>query len=154
MAAYRQTVGTLAGSFRDREDRPVSSAQITLRPENTFYKECIGYPDDQGRFSFQLPPGTYEIEIADQGRQTITNKVTVKAKGSAAFNPVMTVASAILFDVRDERAAAPPARSSSTAPTIPLPWTSARSLVLTAARTSITPKKAVSASAFPRALTK
>ncbi|MDB6034454.1 MAG: hypothetical protein JWM16_4792, partial [Verrucomicrobiales bacterium] len=103
VTAFRvEPVGTFTGTIKDRAGVPVTTAQIMLRPENTYYKECIGYTDEKGRFSFQLPPGVYEIELTDQGRQSISNKIALKAKGSTTFSPVMTVASAIVFNIHDE----------------------------------------------------
>lgn len=103
VAARRGEVGTVSGIVRDKQGAPVTTAQITVRSPREFARSAgIGYPDEQGRFTFALPAGDFEVTFDDQGRESVTRQVTVKPNETQSVDSEMAMASAMEFDIRDE----------------------------------------------------
>ncbi|HEY0456623.1 MAG TPA: CehA/McbA family metallohydrolase, partial [Verrucomicrobiae bacterium] len=102
VAAYVGNYGTISGTLKDKQGKAVTSATIKIHTDEAFPRECIAYPDAKGEFNFAFPAGKYEIEIADLGRKSLTNRIDLKYKGSSELDSVMSVASGIVFDIRDE----------------------------------------------------
>lgn len=98
VAAFRGEAGTVAGSIKQDDGSPVTTAGLQLKTDR---KPLPAYPDDKGEFSFALAPGSYEFELTDIGRDTQPVKVEVKAGETARLDLTMKSASAIEFDVKD-----------------------------------------------------
>lgn len=98
VAAQRGPTGTVAGIIKDKKGSGIGTASVAITLGE---KKVVAYPDSQGRFSFHLPPGNYVAEIADLGRETVTQNLTVSDNGQTALNVMMSPATAITIDVRD-----------------------------------------------------
>lgn len=95
--------GHVKGDVRDKGGAPVSSAQLLIRQAGeTVITNCLAYPDNEGRFSFGLPPGQYEIEVMDTGRGSLRKPVTVSAGQETNLHYRLPELSRVEFDIRDE----------------------------------------------------
>jgi len=102
VAAQHGPVGKVSGVVRDATGAPALDAQISLRPLGAAGRALgIAYPDAQGRYAFSAPPGEYEVEFSDLGRESLTRKITVTAARPEVLEVTMSVASAVDFDIRD-----------------------------------------------------
>jgi hypothetical protein len=103
VAALRGATGTVSGRVQDRIGQPISLVELLIRaadaPTNTF---CVAYPDGQGRFSFPLPEGNFDIEATDRSRAAVKKSVAVKANETASIEFAMDLAATVAFDIRDE----------------------------------------------------
>jgi hypothetical protein len=96
-------VGRVTGRVLDGEGATVQTAHIIVRGAiGSTATNCIAYPNEEGRFAFWLPPSQYELEFVDIGRPPITKRVDVRPRRTSTVNVEMAVASAVLFDIRDE----------------------------------------------------
>ena len=99
VAAFRGQTGNVSGSLKNRDASPVRSATVGVMLDGELLP---AYPDDNGAFSFQLPPGSYNVEIRDTGRETVKKEWLVAPEGRISTALVLPDASAVEFDVRDE----------------------------------------------------
>ena len=99
IAAFRGESGTVTGSVRQEDGSPVATAGLWLKPADG--KPLAAYPDEKGEFSFAAPPGSYEFELADIGRDAQAVRIQVKPGESARLDLTMEPAAAIEFDVKD-----------------------------------------------------
>lgn len=97
--AQKGLVGTLSGTVKDSAGKPVTTGRVEVVVDG---KAIPAYPDAKGAYKVMLRPGEYEVSAVDLGRQTVTAKVHIEGKAIAAFDPVMSPASAFVFDVQDE----------------------------------------------------
>ncbi len=103
VASLRGPTGYVSGQVQDRNGSPVSTAEIIARNSAAQAKtNPAAYPDAQGRFSFQLTEGDYELEFADLGRASVKKAVLVKAGENLAADTTMDLAASVTFDIRDE----------------------------------------------------
>ncbi len=103
VAALRGPVGRVSGRVLDRNGEPIATAEIAVQslasPSRT---NPAAYPDAQGHYSFQLPPGEYELSFSDLGRAAVRNSLTVKAGEDVSIEATMALAAAVNFDIRDD----------------------------------------------------
>jgi hypothetical protein len=103
VAALRGPTGTVSGQIKDRNGAMIASAELIVRsPSAPNQNPFSAYSDEQGRFSFQLPEGDYELEFADLGRASVKKTATIKSGERASLDATMELAAAVTFDVRDE----------------------------------------------------
>jgi len=103
VAALRGPTGTVSGRVQDRNGSPISSAEVIVRAASGQSRtNPAAYPDAEGRFTFQLPEGDYELEFADLGRTGIKKSLSLKAGETSTADVTMDLAAAVLFDIRDE----------------------------------------------------
>ncbi len=92
--------GMLEGTVKDTGGDPVSTAEITFM----FGEEAVhAYPNDEGEFELRLAPGEYNIKTFDHGRGTVESTVTIRDGQTATLDIIMKEASAVAFDIRNER---------------------------------------------------
>jgi hypothetical protein len=97
VAAFRGEAGSLAGSVKQDDGAPVTTAALWLKTDG---KPLPAYPDDKGEFSFPMRAGSYEFVLSDIGRDSQPVKVEVKAGETARLDLAMKPASTIVFDVK------------------------------------------------------
>ena len=97
VASVRGEPGVVTGRVNDPSGQPVTTAKLNVL---TGDKPLPAYPDERGAFSFRLPPGTYEVEAVDIGRDRARRKIEVKSGGEVKLDVQMSAASAVEFDVR------------------------------------------------------
>ena len=103
VAALLGPIGTVSGRVQDRSGNPIPSAEVIVRAAETQNEtNPAAYPDAQGRFSFQLPEGDYELEFADLGRASVKKTAKVKAEETVTVEAAMDLAAAVVFDIRDQ----------------------------------------------------
>ncbi len=99
VAARRGAAGTVAGSVTDASGKAITTATIAVTING---KPVNAYPNAQGKFGLQLAAGSYEVEVADPGRESVKRTVEVKADQRASLDVKLGAAAAIAFDIRDE----------------------------------------------------
>jgi hypothetical protein len=97
--AKRGATGQVGGTIKDGKGAAIPSAKVEVTIGSD---KLTAYPDKQGRFSFRLPPGNYEAEVEDIGRETVKRSLNVTANGNATLDATLSEATAIVFDIRDE----------------------------------------------------
>jgi len=108
VAAFRGPVGTVSGTVLDAQNVPAPTARIAVHQAagqgaKSALANLPAYPDAQGRFSVQLPPGNYELEISDLGRPAAKVSATVKANETSTVDARVEKASVIALDIQDEQ---------------------------------------------------
>lgn len=102
VAALQGKTGAVEGRVRDRNGAPAPTAELRIRRQTDLEKTVtLAHPDADGRFSFRLPPGDYEIEFTDPGRKRIKQTVSVAADATAKVEAEMAVEAAVVFDITD-----------------------------------------------------
>lgn len=110
--AQRGPVGTVNATVKNVEGAPIRSAQIALSTAGAAPRLLgIGYPDAEGRFSCELPPGRYELRFEDGGREDVRQLVTVAAGEKSVANAQMPRAAAVQFAIRDEQGRSIPCKA-------------------------------------------
>ncbi len=128
VAEKQGDVGKIAGIVKDMGGAPVAGAQVIVRQKNppaqtpaasaptafaraALRAAAIGYTDAQGRFAFAFPPGEYRVTFSDLGRANVEQAVTVAANAEVKLDATMAKASAVQFDIRDEKGAMLPCKA-------------------------------------------
>lgn len=131
VAEQQGDAGSLSGTVKDESGAAVKGAQIVLQQRNPAPQKAgtasgksatpfartasraaaIGYTDEQGRFAFSFPPGSYRVIFTDIGRADVEKEMTVKSKEETKADVTMASASAVQFDVRDENGATLPCKA-------------------------------------------
>lgn len=91
--------GRLTGSITGSDGEPITSAVIDMAIDGT---TLPAYPDDDGRFDFAFPAGSYSLTIRDIGRPSSRKAVVIEAGRTATLEAALPPASRIAFDIRDE----------------------------------------------------
>lgn len=99
VAAQRGNVGSVVGTFKDGKGAPVSTSRVGFTISG---KKILAYPDAGGNFKLSLPPGSYEVEVNDIGREIVKQSLSVKAGEETKLTATLSDATAIAFDIRDE----------------------------------------------------
>lgn len=103
VASMRGTTGTLAGTLSSRDGAPVTTGHLMVRKKGEpLVTSFYAYPDREGKFSFRLPEGEYEVGVADVGRASVMRGVSIKNEQTTRLDEAMTGAAAVVFDIRDE----------------------------------------------------
>ena len=106
-AALQKPIGTVEGRAVDQEGEAMIHASIFVTVGKI---ELPAYPSKGGRFSFLLPPGTYETRLFDLGRPEEQQRFTVNQESitSLSFSPPR--ASAVQFLIQDAKGDPSPAK--------------------------------------------
>jgi hypothetical protein len=99
--------GEIAGTVMDPSSAPAIHASLLVPVHGQMLPH---YPDSQGRFSFHLPAGTYQLAVDDIGRDRLEKPVVVKPSSKVGLNLAVSTASAVSFDIRDENGGHSPAK--------------------------------------------
>ena len=83
--------GTGQGSGR----KGIGTAAIEFQRDEVSLRH---YPDDEGQWNLQLPAGSYQMRIMDQGRSELVQTVNIEADQVMDVSPTMGQASQIHFD--------------------------------------------------------
>lgn len=67
--------GTLLGTVTGKDGQPAPGAVATIKSGE---QSVLAYPNAKGEFAVHLPPGDYKVEIAERGRASFQDTVTVK----------------------------------------------------------------------------
>jgi hypothetical protein len=103
VAALRGATGIVSGQIKDRSGAPISTAEVIVRSLSMQNRtNPAAYPDADGRFSFRLPEGDYEVEFVDLGRASSKKTVKVKGGETVSADAAMAQAAMVAFDIRDE----------------------------------------------------
>ncbi|NNE94184.1 MAG: carboxypeptidase regulatory-like domain-containing protein, partial [Verrucomicrobiales bacterium] len=103
VAARRNSgqTGTLSATLLDDSGQPAATSRIVIDLGGAKGK-VPAYPDENGKLSIQLPAGEYPITIEDTGRQTVTDKIAIKAGKSTPMDLKLSKQAAVNFSVKDE----------------------------------------------------
>lgn len=99
LASLKTPCGRLVGQVKDPEGKGIGTAVIEFQRDEVSLRH---YPDDEGQWNLQLPSGSYQMRIMDQGRSELVQTVNIEADQVMDVSPTMGQASQIHFDVRDE----------------------------------------------------
>ena len=77
-----------------------STALINLTNKGSSFP---AYPSKNGKSTFSVPQGDYDIEIIDRGRKSVKQKITVKQKGTVELRFTLSDPSGVAFDIRDKK---------------------------------------------------
>lgn len=111
VAALRGPTGSVSGRITDRNGAGIATAELIIRSGSGAKQNQIsGYPDEQGRFSLELPVGDYELEFADLGRANVKKTVTIKSGDQVTLDATMDMAAAVVFDIRNEAGQSTPCK--------------------------------------------
>lgn len=103
VAALRGPTGTVSGQITDHSGAVIPTAELIVRSTSVPNKNQVSaYPDEHGRFSFQVPAGDYEFEFADLGRASLKKPAMIKSGEKISVDVAMDLAAAVVFDVRNE----------------------------------------------------
>lgn len=107
IAGISQPVVEVSGELRDPSGAPAVHAVIRVNVDG---RRLPAYPDAQGRFRFALPPGRYEADVEDLGRDVEPRVLTVARGKAVKLDFALPPASAVKFDIRDEHGQPSPAK--------------------------------------------
>jgi hypothetical protein len=111
ISAMRGETALFTGMVRDKDDHPVPTAKLAVRPRGAEAKTALpAYPDRDGRLSFNLPEGEYEAVLTDLGRTEQTLTLAVAGRNTEPFDLVMGPAAGITFAIRDDRGRSTPCK--------------------------------------------
>ncbi|MFA6572433.1 MAG: SusC/RagA family TonB-linked outer membrane protein, partial [Bacteroidota bacterium] len=80
--AQSGTSATIKGTIVDLDSKkPLKSATVTIPS-----LRLGAVTDDQGKFSFKVPPGNHNLEVRYVGYQTLTRKVSIKADQTSTLD--------------------------------------------------------------------
>ena len=77
-----------------------STALINLTSKGSSFP---AYPSKNGKSTFSVPQGDYDIEIIDRGRKSVKQKITANQKGTVELRFTLSDLSGVAFDIRDEK---------------------------------------------------
>ena len=77
-----------------------STALINLTSKGSSFP---AYPSKNGKSTFSVPQGDYDIEIIDRGRKSVKQKITANQKGPVKLRFTLSDPSGVTFDIRDEK---------------------------------------------------
>ncbi len=100
VAALGGQTGETTGTLLDPAAAPAIHASLIVPIQG---KELPHYPDAKGRFSFRLPAGQYDLAVEDIGRDRLQRTLAVKPASGAKLDLVVTKASAVAVDIRNEK---------------------------------------------------
>ena len=99
LASLKIPYGRLVGQVKDPQGKGIGTAVIEFQRDEVSLRH---YPDDEGQWNLQLPSGSYQMRIMDQGRSELVQTVNIEADQVMPVSLTMGQASQIHFDVRDE----------------------------------------------------
>ncbi len=99
--------GQVSGSAKDSAGSAALQAGLFVSVQGT---ELPAYPDAQGRFSFDLAPGDYQLRVADTGRDEVLKEFTVSENETSELPLELPVAAAVKLEVRDESGRSSPCK--------------------------------------------
>ena len=108
VAARRGPIGMIAGQLKEPSGAGIATGRVEIEFDG---KKLAAYPDANGKFTFALPPGNYEADIADLGREPSKQTLRVEAGKATALETTLPVAAAIEFDIRDEKGRSLPCKA-------------------------------------------
>ncbi len=100
-------LGVLSGSVSDPSGARIAHADIHIQ-SNSVERDTA--PDDTGRFSVPLPPGSYEVTITAEGFKTYTTNVTLTDRSGYAH-----IEARLTIDAKSEEITVPADEQDSTA---------------------------------------
>jgi hypothetical protein len=107
IAGLSETTGKVTGVALDSSGAPAIHARLITSIQNV---ELPHYPDSEGHFSFELPPGEYAFRLDDMGRDRLDRTVTVRAGSETRVDLEVSTASAVTGRIRDEAGDDSPAK--------------------------------------------
>ena len=99
LARLAGPVGSLAGALRDGRGQPVTTATIEIASPGG--EVLRAWPDPQGRFRAELPPGQYRISVRDLGRPTVERSIEIRPETEAELELALEPAARIAVETRD-----------------------------------------------------
>ncbi len=100
LVAERQgSVGMVMGTLKEKDGNTAPFAKVDVKLED---ETITAYPDSEGKYSFKLPEGKYNLTVKDLGRPWIEKKISVRAGKTIKENFVLKPASAIQFSIRGD----------------------------------------------------
>jgi hypothetical protein len=90
--------GTLKGVVTDQEGAPLDGTLIRAeywgvdaRHHPVLKADKSSYTDSEGRFSFTLEPGTYDIFVSSLAFSPVAKKVEIEARKEIQYNPELSI---------------------------------------------------------------
>jgi hypothetical protein len=130
VCAQQGVASKLTGSLVDAEGRPVSSGAVFLRPlfavltpvpaggkpgtnnpDSNGRLAGILYPDAEGRFECNLPPGRYKLTASAPGRADTQLEIEALANATVRSDFKLGPAGNVLLDVSDESGVSLPCKA-------------------------------------------
>lgn len=100
--------GRVTGDLIDKAERGIATATFDFLSGRT---QLPAHPDAKGHFAFPFPAGAYKIEIRGHGRETISAALEVLANGGHELKFAMSDASAVAFNIRDDKGTSIPCKA-------------------------------------------
>ncbi len=107
VAAALGETGSLSGRVADPQGSPAARAELIVEINDTALK---AYPDADGSYSLNLPPGSYKLGLEDLGREPLEQTVEIAAGKAAKLDWNVSPASMVKGMVRDSSGAPSPAK--------------------------------------------
>ena len=98
LAAVQGPTGKVEGSVKDPAGRPAIHGSLRVSVGGEWVPQ---YPDSKGRVAFSLPPGSYDLQFEDIGRDIVRSKITVQSGETTRLDIEVPTASTVQMAIRD-----------------------------------------------------
>ncbi len=101
VAAILGETGTISGRVTEQGDRGIGGAGILVQAEGDS-APVPAYTDAEGRFSFRLPPGRFELRFVQSGRAAVDRQIEVAGGTETNADVMLEPAAGIALEIVGE----------------------------------------------------